>query len=66
MKQILRLLSLEIDFAKEVADRVVVFDHGDIIETGTPEAIFTSPKTERTKAFLNRAEKRHHVRLLNR
>lgn len=51
MKQILRLLPLEIDFAKEVADRVVVFDHGDLIETGQPEEIFTGPKTERTKGF---------------
>ncbi|MCX5717691.1 MAG: hypothetical protein NTW44_05150 [Nitrospirae bacterium] len=39
------------DFAKEVADRVVVFDHGDIVETGPPEEIFISPKTERTKVF---------------
>jgi general L-amino acid transport system ATP-binding protein len=39
------------DFAKEVADRVVVFDQGDVVETGTPEEIFTSPKTERTKVF---------------
>jgi ABC-type polar amino acid transport system ATPase subunit len=48
----------EMDFAKEVADRVVVFDHGDIIETGPPEEIFTNPKTERTKIFLSRILKR--------
>lgn len=41
-------------FAREVADRVVVFDKGDIIETGLPDEIFTNPKNERTKAFLSR------------
>ncbi len=44
----------EMGFAREVADRVVVFDHGDIVETGPPEQIFTHPKTGRTKAFLSR------------
>jgi polar amino acid transport system ATP-binding protein len=44
----------EMDFAREVADRVVVFDSGEIIETGPPEEIFTHPKTERTRAFLSR------------
>jgi len=44
----------EMDFAREVADRVVVFDNGEIIETGPPEEIFTAPKAERTKAFLSR------------
>ena len=48
----------EMDFAKEVADRVVVFDHGDIIETGAPEKIFTNPSVERTKIFLNRVFKK--------
>lgn len=41
-------------FASEVADRVVVFDKGDIIETGLPDEIFTNPKNERTKSFLSR------------
>jgi ABC-type polar amino acid transport system ATPase subunit len=44
----------EMGFAREVADRVVVFDEGEIVEIGPPEEIFTSPKTERTKAFLSR------------
>ncbi len=48
----------EMGFAREVADRVVVFDGGDIIETGPPEEIFTHPKTERTRAFLSRVLKR--------
>jgi len=41
-------------FAREVADRVVVLDKGDIIETGLPDEIFTNPKNERTKSFLSR------------
>jgi len=44
----------EMDFAREVADKVVVFDNGDIVEMGPPEEIFTRPKAERTKAFLSR------------
>jgi ABC-type polar amino acid transport system ATPase subunit len=48
----------EMDFAREVADRVVVFDSGDIIETGPPEEIFTNPKAERTRSFLSRVLKR--------
>jgi ABC-type polar amino acid transport system ATPase subunit len=48
----------EMDFAREIADRVVVFDNGDIVETGPPEEIFTDPKTERTKIFLGRVLKR--------
>lgn len=44
----------EMDFAKEVADRVFVLDHGEIIEEGEPEKIFTNPEKERTKSFLNR------------
>lgn len=44
----------EMGFAREAADRVVVFADGDIIETGAPEHIFTSPKNERTKSFLSR------------
>jgi ABC-type polar amino acid transport system ATPase subunit len=44
----------EMGFAGEVADRVAVFDDGDIVEIDTPEKIFTSPKAERTKVFLSR------------
>ena len=41
----------EMGFAREVADRVVFMDGGHIIEEGTPEEIFQSPKNERLKAF---------------
>lgn len=48
----------EMKFAQEVADRIIVFADGDIIESGTPNEIFTNPKQERTKTFLNRILKR--------
>ena len=42
----------EMGFAREVADRVIFMDHGEILERGTPEHFFTNPEHERTKAFL--------------
>lgn len=42
----------EMGFAREVADRMVFFDGGRIVEEGTPEQIFTQPQQERTKLFL--------------
>ncbi|WML37361.1 amino acid ABC transporter ATP-binding protein [Clostridium sp. OS1-26] len=47
------IVTHEMAFAREVADRVIFMDKGDIIEEGTPQDIFTSPKEERTKKFLN-------------
>ena len=43
----------EMGFAKEVADRVVFMNDGMIVEEGTPTEIFENPKTERLKSFLN-------------
>jgi polar amino acid transport system ATP-binding protein len=43
----------EMGFAREVADRVVFMDGGAIVEIGTPEHFFTSPTHERTKLFLS-------------
>jgi general L-amino acid transport system ATP-binding protein len=43
----------EMGFAREVADRVVFMADGQIVEVGTPEHFFTSPVEERTKAFLS-------------
>jgi len=43
----------EMGFAREVADRVIFMDNGLIIEEGTPQHFFTNPKDKRTKAFLN-------------
>ncbi|PLS33024.1 ABC transporter [Carnobacterium maltaromaticum] len=44
----------EMDFAKDVADRVVFMDKGVIVEEGPPAEIFNHPKEERTKEFLKR------------
>lgn len=43
----------EMGFAKEVADRVVFMDQGKIIEQGSPDEIFNNPKSERLKEFLS-------------
>jgi ABC-type polar amino acid transport system ATPase subunit len=42
----------EMAFAREVADSVIVMDHGKIVETGRPSEIFVTPKNPRTQAFL--------------
>ncbi|MDS0526459.1 amino acid ABC transporter ATP-binding protein [Clostridium sp. SHJSY1] len=44
----------EMGFAKQVADRIVFMDGGQIIEYGKPEEFFISPKNERAKSFLNK------------
>lgn len=44
----------EMQFARDVADRVIFMDEGMIVEQGTPDVIFTSPRHERTKMFLKR------------
>ena len=43
----------EMGFAREAADRVLMMDDGRIIEEGTPEHFFTAPREERTKQFLS-------------
>lgn len=47
----------EMGFAREVANRVIFMDNGEIIETGHPSELFTNPQNERTKAFLSRSLK---------
>ena len=44
----------EMGFARDVADRVIFMADGYVVEEGKPEEMFTSPKNERTKAFLSR------------
>ena len=44
----------EMGFAREVADRIVFMDGGYIIEEGTPEEILNNPKQERTQSFLSK------------
>jgi polar amino acid transport system ATP-binding protein len=58
MKQLARegmtmvVVTHEMGFAREVADRVLFMDQGKLVEEGTPEHFFTEPREERTKAFL--------------
>ena len=46
------VVSHEMGFAREVADRVIFMDHGAIVEQGTPDAVFDTPNHERTQLFL--------------
>jgi putative lysine transport system ATP-binding protein len=48
------IVTHEMEFAKEVADRVVFMDKGVIVEEGPPEQIFNAPQKERTREFLKR------------
>ena len=43
----------EMGFAKEVADRVMLFDEGQLVEENTPDEFFNNPKSDRTKLFLS-------------
>ena len=58
MKQLARegmtmvVVTHEMGFAREVADRVIFMDQGKVVEVGTPEHFFTNPQEERTKLFL--------------
>lgn len=58
MKQLARegmtmvVVTHEMGFAREVADRVLFMDQGKLVEEGTPEHFFTEPREERAKAFL--------------
>lgn len=48
------IVTHEMGFAKEVANRVMFIDGGNFLEDGTPQQIFESPRNERTKDFLNK------------
>ena len=48
------VVSHEMGFAREVADRILMMDDGQIIEEGSPEHFFTSPQQDRTKSFLSK------------
>jgi polar amino acid transport system ATP-binding protein len=48
------IVTHEMGFAKEVADRVFFIDQGIIMEQGTPQQIFDNPQNERTKSFLSK------------
>jgi ABC-type polar amino acid transport system ATPase subunit len=48
------VVSHEMGFAREVADRVIFMDEGLIVEEGKPTEMFDAPRHERTRAFLRR------------
>ena len=48
------VVSHEMGFAREVANRVVMMDDGVVVEEGTPDQMFSSPTQERTKTFLSK------------
>ena len=60
MKQLARagmtmvVVTHEMGFAREVADRVLFMDEGQIVEEGTPDQIFSAPTQQRTRDFLNK------------
>jgi general L-amino acid transport system ATP-binding protein len=47
------VVSHEMGFARQVADRMVLMDGGEIIEVNEPHAFFTQPRHERTRLFLS-------------
>ena len=47
------IVTHEMSFARQVADRIIFMDKGEIIEQSAPELFFTNPNTDRAKAFLN-------------
>ncbi|OXT17834.1 ABC transporter [Bacillus sp. OG2] len=55
--QTMLIVTHEMEFAKEVSDRVVFMDKGVIAEEGSPEQIFNNPDQERTREFLKRTLK---------
>jgi polar amino acid transport system ATP-binding protein len=48
------IVSHEMPFAREVADEMIFYDEGTIVETGTPEQFFTNPQSDRAKKFMTR------------
>jgi ABC-type polar amino acid transport system ATPase subunit len=46
------IVTHEMNFARDVADRVIFMDHGLIVEEGNPEEIFRTPRNERLHRFL--------------
>jgi len=52
------IVTHEMSFAKEVADEMIFFDQGTIVERGTPEHFFTKPSSDRAKKFMERLIKK--------
>ena len=53
-RQTMIVVSHEMQFAREIADRVVFMENGRIVEQGPPATIFDAPTDDRTRAFLRR------------
>lgn len=47
------IVSHEMNFVREISDRVIIMEKGEILETGTPKQIFENPSSQRVKEFLN-------------
>lgn len=52
--QTMIIVTHEMAFARDVADRIVFLDGGRVVETGTPNEFFTRPRSERAQRFLVR------------
>jgi ABC-type polar amino acid transport system ATPase subunit len=48
------IVSHEMGFVREVANKVIFMDHGEIIESGTPQELFEAPKTDRARNFFSK------------
>ena len=55
-RQTMLIVTHEMQFAREIADRVIFMHGGQIVESGTPEQIFGAPKDARLQRFLKRVE----------
>ena len=53
-KQTMLIVTHEMQFAKEIADRVIFMDQGQIVEQGSADMIFNNPQDPRTRTFLQR------------
>ena len=56
-KQTMIIVTHEMQFAREVADRIIFMEGGSIVEQGTPQQIFENPQHQRTKKFIARSTK---------
>ena len=55
------IVTHEMNFARTIADKIVVLEDGKIIETGSPDEVFEHPKQERTRSFVNMVYNRDAV-----
>lgn len=55
------LVTHEVSFARDVSDRVIMFDQGNVVEESPPEKFFTNPESERTRKFLKAVLEPHEM-----